>query len=285
MALVLGVTAWGQGYLDRCEKLSMKYQGRERTFYLYQPSGVGNGSPLIVSLHGYGGNALSTPSEMLDCADAHGFAVCLPEALDDGTGHPGWNVGYPFQEGYKIDDVKFICALAKKLQKERGYSKGATFLTGMSNGGEMCYLTAMRKPQAFTAIASIAGLTMKWMADEYGAAGPVPFMEVHGTQDHTSEWLGDATDEGGWGAYIPVPVAVAKVIVTNGCTSESVADLPRLEGRNQVSLHRFFDGRPAPCGKPSEVWLYEVKEGGHTWSLSDMETCEEMWKFFSLWIH
>lgn len=286
IALVLSISAWGQSYLDRCDRLSMKFQGRERICYIFQPEGVGEGSPMVMCLHGYGGNAReSTPAELFACAERHGFALCIPDGLKDGTGHTCWNVGYPFQSGWKVDDVKFVCALARKLQKERGYSQGATFLTGMSNGGEMCYLTAMRKSEAFTAIASIAGLTMKWMADEYSLTGPVPFMEVHGTQDHTSEWLGDAADEGGWGAYIPVPIAVSRVVVADRCTAETVSELPRREGRNPVTVHRFTDGRKTAWGTPMEVWLYEVHGGDHSWSLSDMDTCEEMWKFFSKWIH
>ena len=70
-------------------------------------------------------------------------------------------------------------------------------------------------------------------------------MEVHGTQDHTSEWLGDPENKGGWGAYIPVPAAVSRIIAVNGCTEEYVTELPRREGSNQVTLYQFKAGRPA----------------------------------------
>ena len=53
-----------------------------------------------------------------------------------------WNVGYPFQAGLKTDDVDFLCKLARYLQKEYNLSRHNTFLTGMPNGGEMCYLMA-----------------------------------------------------------------------------------------------------------------------------------------------
>ena len=57
----------------------------------------------------------------------------------------------------------------------------------MSNGGEMCYMMAMKKPKVFGAIASIAGLTLNNMSRDYKM--PIPFMEVHGTADNTSKWL------------------------------------------------------------------------------------------------
>ena len=235
-------------------------------------------------LHGYGGSALKGRKEMMDVADRYGFAVCYPQGEKDPSGKTGWNVGYPKQEGMKTDDVKFICALAKKVCRENGLDSGNTFLTGMSNGGEMCYFTAMRKPKAFKAIASIAGLTMEWIAREYSYSHPVPFMEVHGTADHTSEWYGDPDNSGGWGAYLPVPVAVARVVTAAGCTTETVTELPLREEHNQVILYNFGKGKPAANGRPTEVRLYKVIDGKHSWALDDMDTCEEIWQFFSLWL-
>ena len=217
-------------------------------------------------------------------AAKEGFAVCYPQGAPDAKGKSCWNVGYPFQEGLKTDDVDFLLKLSRHLQKSLGLSRKNTFLTGMSNGGEMCYLTAMRKPKAFTAVASIAGLSLLWMFEKYPVSGPVPFMEVHGTEDRTSEWLGDPDNAGGWGAYAPVPVAVGRVVNADGCVSQTVEELPVREGRNKVTLYTFGRGIPAANGRPMEVWLYEVKGGNHSWSDADMDTYEETWKFFSKWM-
>jgi hypothetical protein len=32
------------------------------------------------------------------------------------------------------------------------------------------------------------------------------------------------------------------------------------------------------------VRLYKVIDGKHSWALDDMDTCEEIWQFFSLWL-
>ena len=284
IVLTLGLAAWGQGVQERCTRHTMKFQGFEREYYLYTPQGLKEKAPLVMVLNGYGGSALKGRKEMMDVADRYGFAVCYPQGEKDPSGKTGWNVGYPKQEGMKTDDVKFICALAKKVCRENGLDSGNTFLTGMSNGGEMCYFTAMRKPKAFKAIASIAGLTMEWIAREYSYSHPVPFMEVHGTADHTSEWYGDPDNSGGWGAYLPVPVAVARVVTAAGCTTETVTELPLREEHNQVILYNFGKGKPAANGRPTEVRLYKVIDGKHSWALDDMDTCEEIWQFFSLWL-
>lgn len=270
---------------ERCERYTMKNQGLEREYYLYRPEGLKSGAPLVIVLHGYGGSALKGKKAMMDIADKNGFAVCYPQGIKDPKGKPGWNVRYPSQEGMKTDDVKFLIALSKELQKKFDLSPKNTFLTGMSNGGDIIYLIAMRAPKAFKAMASIAGLQFNWMETEYSYKHPLPFMEVHGTQDRTSEWLGDPGNKGGWGAYIPVPAAVSRIIAVNGCTEEYVTELPRRDGRNQVTLYQFKAGKPAvKGGRPTEVWLYKVEGGGHSWSDKDMDTCSEIWRFFSQWI-
>ena len=273
------------GVKERCERYTMKNQGIEREYYLYRPEGLKAGAPLVIVLHGYGGSALKGKTAMMDVADRNGFAVCYPQGIKDPKGKTGWNVRYPSQEGMKTDDVKFIIALSKELQKRFGLSPKNTFLTGMSNGGDIIYLIAMRAPKAFKAMASIAGLQFTWMETEYSYKRPIPFMEVHGTQDRTSEWLGDPRNKGGWGAYIPVPAAVSRIIAVNGCNEEYVTELPRREGRNQVTLYQFKAGKPAvKGGRPTEVWLYKVDGGGHSWSDKDMDTCSEIWRFFSHWL-
>lgn len=273
------------GVKERCERYTMKNQGLEREYYLYRPEGLKAGAPLVIVLHGYGGSALKGKKAMMDVADKNGFAVCYPQGIKDPKGKPGWNVRYPSQEGMKTDDVKFLIALSKELQKRFDLSPKNTFLTGMSNGGDIIYLIAMRAPKAFKAMASIAGLQFNWMETEYSYKHPLPFMEVHGTQDHTSEWLGDPENKGGWGAYIPVPAAVSRIIAVNGCTEEYVTELPRRDGRYQVTLYQFTGGKPAAKGgRPTEVWLYKVEGGDHSWSDKDMDTCSEIWRFFSQWI-
>ena len=108
-------------------------------------------------------------------------------------------------------------------------------------------------------------------------------MEVHGTSDKISLWEGDPFNEGGWGAYLAVPQAVAYWAAKARCTYEETLELPLV--RNKVTLHRYKGGEPAWEGGPAvEVRLYEVIGGKHTWALNDMDTCNEIWKFFSIYL-
>ena len=267
----------GQGIPERCVKDSLRFKGVDHIYWVHVPDSLSADGALLICLHGYGGSAAHGKSELMDLADEHGFVVCYPQGLKDGRGKPCWNVGYPFQEDLRTDDIGLMEKLVWALVRRYSLNPANAFLTGMSNGGEMCYLVARKKPRLFAGIMSIAGLTLPNM-EPLHYDNPVPFMEVHGTADKTSKWEGDPENKDGWGAYLSVPAAVSYVVSANRCHSYSKTSLPLL--RNPVTLHRYQGGAPARSnGKPCEVWFYEVEGGGHNWSDKDMDTFGEMWKF------
>ncbi len=280
-AALFSLSVYAQDVADRCTRHTLKSGGLEREFWLYRPAGLPDGAPLVVALHGYGGSALKGKNGLMDKADAEGFAVCYPQGSTDSRGKSFWKVGYPFNEADKVDDVAFLRKLVRHLQREFGFSRENTFMTGMSNGGEMCYLMAQKAPDTFTAYASVAGLTIASMDMVYRK--PVPFMEIHGTADHTSEWNGDPVDKGGWGAYLAVPVSVSYIVAADGCRYAEEETLP--VRRNVVTRYRFLGGEPAWKGGPEcEVRLYKVDGGKHTWAEADMDTFGEIWDFFSQYL-
>lgn len=258
---------------------SLKVDGYMRYFRIYLPKGMKDDAPLIVGAHGYGGHGVN--NTLFHAADRHGFAVCEPHGLRDTTDHPGWNVGYPMQKGWKVNDVKFMCRLARYVQKKYQLSRENTFFTGMSNGGEMCYLLAYSDQKVYKACGSVAGLTMQWIYKSMKPVQHLPFFEIHGTEDRTSEWEGDPQNKGGWNPYLPVPVAVGALVAHNRCTEE-LRDTIVFEGsksQRKVVRHKYLGGEDG-----SEVWLYEVRGAGHTWFTDDMDTGEELWQFFSKYI-
>ena len=256
---------------------SVKVDGHMHHLVMYLPDGMREGAPVVFVLHGYGAG-IWRENPLVATADRHRFAVCIPEGLRDPQGERSWNVGYPFQTGWKVDDVKALCRMARHVQKRYHLSRENTFLTGMSNGGEMCYLMAYSKQKTFKAVAPIAGLTMAWMYERLDAPRPIPLMEIHGTEDRVSEWTGDMENKGGWGAYLPVPVAIGYWVAKNRCTSDQVERIQGEEG-HPIIKHRY-SGSPTGC----EVWLYEVVGGVHSWFTSDMDTGEEIWQFFARYI-
>jgi polyhydroxybutyrate depolymerase len=259
---------------------SLKVDGYMRHWVMYLPDGLQADAPMVVVLHGYGAG-IRRENIMIGTADRHGFAVCIPQGLKDPQGEPSWNVGYPFPQGWKVDDVKALCKIARYVQKRHHLSRRNAFLTGMSNGGEMCYLMAYSKQSVFKAVAPIAGLTMAWMYERLEAPQPIPLMEIHGTEDRVSEWDGDMEDKGGWGAYLPVPVAIGYWVARNRCTHEVTERVESLQGAqgHPVIKHRYSNPSTG-C----DVWLYEVVGGVHSWHTGDLDTGEEVWNFFSRYL-
>lgn len=265
------------------EKYQFRHQGLDREYWMYIPENLPEQAPLVFVLHGYGGKAEGYCPQMIETARKHGFAVCYPQGEKAPKGKTGWNVGYPKQEGMKTDDIDFICDLARHVQKKFSLSRKNTFFSGMSNGGEMCYIMAMQHPEAFSAYASVAGLTMEWAYRSMSPKMAVPLMEIHGTADKTSLWEGDPDNNCGWGEYISVPLAMGVWAAEAKCTHTETVELP--VRNNKVLMHRHLGGSPAWEGGPEiEVRLYEVVGGKHSWAHKDMDTCEEIWKFFSKYL-
>ena len=260
---------------------SVKVDGYMRHLAMYLPDSLQADAPLVFILHGYGAG-IWRENPMLAAADRHGFAVCLPQGLKDPQDEPSWNVGYPFQQGWKVNDVKALCRMARYVQKRFRLSRKNTFLTGMSNGGEMCYLMAYSKQSTFKAVAPIAGLTMAWIYQQINAPRPVPLMEIHGTEDRVSEWTGDMENKGGWGAYLPVPLAIGYWVAKNRCTREETERVESLKGDegHPVIKHRYTGSTTG-----SDVWLYEVVGGVHSWFFDDIDTGEEIWQFFARYVN
>lgn len=274
---------------QRIVRDSLVINGHMRHFKMLLPDRLSVKAPLVLALHGYGSKVsverwMQSPTDtwMNEAAVRHDFALCVPLGLKDKTGRRGWNVRYPSQEGWEMDDVSTVEQLARHVQKKYGLSKANTFLTGMSNGGEMCYVLNYKRQSVFRALASVAGLTLTWMFEEREKSRPIPFMEIHGTEDRTSEWTGDLENKFGWGCYMSVPDAVAHIVEKNGCKplpTDTVKGKSFDKDGHLVVHHRFANPRTH-----NDVWLYEVIGAGHNWFLSDMDTGEEIWKFFSRYL-
>lgn len=280
LALLLSLLPFSS-HAGRYVEDSLKVDGHMRQLVMYLPDGLPPDAPLVFVLHGYGAG-IRRENIMIGPADRHGFAVCIPQGLKDPQGETSWNVGYPFQQGWTVDDVKALCRIARHVQQRYRLSRDNTFLTGMSNGGEMCYLMAYSKQNTFKAVAPIAGLTMTWMYERLEAPRPIPLMEIHGTEDRVSEWTGDMENAGGWGAYLPVPIAIGYWVAKNRCTHEETERVESLQGAegHPVVKHRYSGGTTG-C----DVWLYEVIGGVHSWHTGDLDTGEEIWQFFSRYLN
>ena len=257
------------------EKQSFNYKGTNRTYAMYKPDNLSADAPLVVYAHGYGSKTRWL-ADLNAAADRHGFAVCYPDGLPDSRGKEGWKVGYPPQESIVIDEADYFRNLLDEVCARYGLSRENVFCAGMSNGGDLCYQFAYTDPTLFRAYASVAGLTFECTYLPEKLTAPVPFMEIHGTADKTSRWGGDHENKGGWGAYIPVPLAVAAIAANNRCTTEVTDTVPSLPESGKTVVRTVYGNSPSGA----DVVLYRIEGGKHSWAKKDIETSEIIWNFF-----
>lgn len=260
-------------------KESFDYRGMPRTYAMFLPDTLEKGAPLVVYVHGYGSKTRWL-ADLNAVAAREGFAVCYPDGLPDSRGKDGWKVGYPPQESLDIDEADYFRHLLDEVCARYGLSRDNVFCAGMSNGGDLCYQFAYTDPTIFRAYASVAGLTFECTYLPEKLTEPVPFMEIHGTADKTSMWGGDHDNKGGWGAYIPVPLAVAAIAANNRCTVAASDTVPSLPESGRTVVRTVYGGSPSGA----DVVLYRIEGGKHSWAKKDIETSEIIWNFFKQYL-
>ena len=261
----------------------LMHDGRNRRYWLYQPDGIGEDAPLVLVMHGYGGNArdIQTYSNMNDVADEHGFVVAYPQGTRDEDSNRFFNVGYAFHPGVTIDDVGFVKAIVSQLQSNLGASEENVFATGMSNGGEMSYMLACQAADVFKSVASVSGIMFESFASDCTPARAISIFEIHGTADDVNWYGGDPTGEGGWGPYRGIEDGIDFWTATNDLSQQESSSLPDTDSSDgsDITFERHWSD-----DSDIEVWLYRVNGGGHDWPGNegnmDINSSESVWSFF-----
>ena len=264
-----------------------EHDGLTRQYIYYEPENLNQQMPLVFVMHGYTGdaNSIRNYSQMNDFADQYGFAVCYPRGTVDGGGNRFWNVGYAFHPNETVDDVSYLTQLAQYLQQSNGLNPDYTFATGMSNGGEMCYMLACQAYDTFKAVAPVAGMILQDILDDCDAAPGIPVFEIHGSQDGVTPLAGDPDNNDGWGSYPSIADTIDYFVEKNGCTTLIEGSVPNTDTSDGsfIVSEKYINGV-----NQNEVWYYKVVGGGHDWPGSsgnmDIEAGEQAWLFFQNYI-
>ena len=126
------------------QNITFEHDGLNRQYRIHTPPETSPSSPLVIVLHGYGGNN----NDMLNnygwtqLANQEGFVVAFPNGTRDQDNQRFWDVDYDFHQGLEVDDEGFLRELAHHLQTEYDLDPDRTFVTGFSNGAEMCFQLA-----------------------------------------------------------------------------------------------------------------------------------------------
>jgi polyhydroxybutyrate depolymerase len=264
-----------------------EHDGITRQYIYYEPTELNEQLPLVFVMHGFTGDAndIKNYSKMNDFADQYGFAVCYPRGTVDSGGNRFWNVGYAFHQNETVNDVGFLTELAVYLQDTHALNPDYTFATGMSNGGEMCYMLACQAYDTFKAVAPVAGMILQVILDECDESPAIPIFEIHGSQDNVTPLSGDPDNNDGWGAYPSIQSTINYFAEKNECTTVVNGLVPNID----TSDNSFIESEKHLNGiNENEVWYYKVVGGGHdwpgAWGNMDIEAGQEAWLFFQNYI-
>jgi polyhydroxybutyrate depolymerase len=280
---------------SRCESLT--HAGRQRTYRLYVPKRLHDPAPLIFVLHGGSGSGanmeLMTRQGFNRMADRDGALVVYP----DGVGR-NWNDG---RSGVRsqameenVDDVGFFRTLVHDLSARYHVDAKRVYSTGISNGGFMSFRLACDAADVFAAIAPAASNLSQDTGPHCKPSRPVSVAILNGTDDPIVPWAGGQV--GALGIRRGLAWSSEKTLETwaalDGCRERSddqVTDKMENDGTSVVLHVR------SQCNAGSEVRLYEIRGGGHTWpggakylteglvgkTSQELDGAREVWEFLS----
>jgi polyhydroxybutyrate depolymerase len=278
---------------------TIEVAGLSRTYYLHVPVNIpkDRAVALVLMFHGGGGTPAWTEREsrFSEWADREGFLVAYPQGYKK-----SWNDGredrHIAAQRDHVDDLAFVAALLDDLGKKYKLDSKRVFATGISNGATFSQYLGAHLSTRIAAIAPVAGGIAEPLSVKFNPEKPVSVLIMNGTQDPLVPYLGGKITLP-WGttrgAIISTESAVAKWVDHNGCRAEPVtADLPDKDAVDDTRVKRLsYTG----CREGTEVVLYRIEGGGHTWpgrlqylpkrvigNMSyDINATEIIWAFFT----
>jgi polyhydroxybutyrate depolymerase len=271
--------------------------GMHRSYYLRVPRSLRDAPvPLVLMFHGGGGTPAyaERESRFSEIAEREGFLVAYPQGYKK-----SWNDGRDSEaiaaQRDRVDDLGFIAALLDDVARDHKVDPKRVYATGISNGGIFSHYLAARMSARIAAIAPVAGGIAEPLGRNFSPDHPVSVLVMHGTEDPLVPYKGgEITLPWGSkrGAIIDTESAVRMWARHDAARSDAVAEtLPDADSADGCRIVRLTHaaGRDA-----TEVVLYRIEGGGHTWPggrqylparivgrvCRDVSASEVIWRFF-----
>lgn len=243
--------------------------GLDREFYAYIPATLSqsNAVPLVFVFHGGGGDAKGTMklTQFNSVADKGRFMAIYPQGIGK-----SWNDGRETAVSQahrdKIDDVMFFDAMLERLSAEYRIDSNRVFVTGISNGGIFAHYLAAHRAEKIAAIAPVAGGIAEPFDARFKPTHPISVLMIQGTEDLLVPFDGGKVVGRGFrnrGRIVSTEKAIKLWLEADGISGQPnkkiLPDRDPTDGCRVESIV-WSGGRGG-----SEVWLYRVEGGGHTW--------------------
>ena len=267
---------------------SMAIGDLARSYSVHVPPSYdpGKPTPVVLALHAaaMNGAAMARFCGLNETADRSGFVVVYPNGTGSTPFFLYWDAGGV--RGRPSDDVGYVAKLLDDLATVVHVDRRRVYATGMSNGAMMCYRLAAELSDRIAAIAPVAG-TMA--IEPFRPRRPVPVLHFHGTMDGLVLFGGPDERIPKNLKFLSVDASIRAWAEADGCPdTPEVIEVPDLaEDGTRVLKKSYGPGRGG-----SEVILYIIEGGGHTWpgreprlpylgrSTRDIAANDLIWEFF-----
>ncbi len=240
----------------------------EREFLVHVPANLGSSPvPLVFVFHGGNGQATGTMglTGFSEVADKETFIVVYPQGIGR-----NWNDGRVTQvsEAHRdnVDDLAFFDALLAALTREYRVDTKRVYATGISNGAIFSHYLAANRAEKIAAIAPVVGGIATPFNKRFKPSQPVSVLMIQGTDDPLVPYNGGriaGRERQDRGSIIGTDEAIRLWTRVNGCDSEPITK-PLLD-RDANDGCRSEEQRWTGGRGRTEVVLWKVQGGGHTW--------------------
>jgi len=285
------------------QRTSIIHDDLKRTFNIHVPSFYDNSKqyPLVLALHGKGSNGLGmillSRRGFNTLADRDGFIMVYPDGIE-----LNWNDGRMDEESNdrahreNIDDVGFISALIDYMIGDFNVDEKRVYVTGISNGAIMSYRLACELSPRITAIAPVDGSISSLMFPECHPSRAVSVLAINNLNDPLVPYEGGDINSKirriKLGKVLSVDESIGFWVHHNECSTVPVVseepDKDPTDG-TRVTRKHYTGG-----AEGTEVILYSIDGGGHTWpggvqylpawiigrTSRDLDANEVIWQFF-----
>ncbi|MDP2107272.1 MAG: PHB depolymerase family esterase [Desulfobulbaceae bacterium] len=284
----------------------LQHGGLTRTFALYLPVRYNPSvsHPLVIALHGGGGDAKKWPTYTNNgferLADRDQFLLIYPEGIEGQWNDKRGVKDFAAQRD-NVDDVGFIGALIDYLVSNYPVDRDRIYVAGASNGGMMANYVGAQFSDKVAAIATVIASIPDNLLPLMHPKQPLSVLMINGSEDPLVRWKGGVVKFGKkeTGSVIPVEKTLQFWVNHNKLNSQpKVIDLPDKNPEDGTRITRsVYQGG----GASAEVVLYTVKGGGHTWPAFEdkrgplmklmvdklvgkksrnLDACQTIWEFF-----
>lgn len=226
-------------------------------------------TPLILNMHGFGGNAeeyreyVGGETGLQLLADQREFFVAYPQAYLLKAGERYWQPGDNGEQDIALNDIYYIERVLADIQADYNIDEDRIFALGFSNGGMMAYSLGCNRGDVF---AAVGGMATTMIPEECNTEHSPSIIAFHGTDDQILPYNGNADWQG-------VTEVTEFWVDHNGLSDQDLQTTLYNEGA--VREDRYI-------GNGTSVLLYTIQGGGHEWfsdNINGMSPNELIWDF------